>query len=586
MNLLYGLFPEVLESSGADAVDWADDSKFELPAGSVDNPSYGSEFIDNFNAYHTTYGNEPERMIRGLIPSQTNLWGAYVNFMARDVFCRNGGSLVLTPVESELKSLKRVIPSGSWVYFGIRFYLQERGLRCMSCGRSARALHVFKHPDSGQQLYLSSGCAARLFGVSRRVLDLAMNVVPLFERDLSYYFIVQGKGCMRQYAEYLMGRLGQVFIRGGVAALIHLSEFDVVFGQSKSLSNKDNIYCKFATGTMEHRSVDWVASHSALCANAKYEGGRLVPRVSEERIQDYLIVAREFAARNIPIPFSLCARINDVISHRLSLKQVAGSRGTSRSARSKEKGNVLNHGLCGEQITWTFYDSGLLVLSGSGEMDSWCQGPNAVASVPPWSEYFESITEVEVKGDMSNIGGYAFCGCTSLRKVTLANDIVILGPSSFWGCAQLKEIKFPMSLSSISEDAFYGCSGLKELVLPKGLQHIGTSVFSYCTGLTSVALPGDLITIGDRAFEGCSSLKEVLWGKKVAKIGEGAFIACTRLASVLLPESVTSVGKSAFLRLSPYSSVATWNSDLLKAYVHYDPALTHVSGYTVMGGRV
>lgn len=89
---------------------------------------------------------------------------------------------------------------------------------------------------------------------------------------------------------------------------------------------------------------------------------------------------------------------------------------TASVAFAAEDGRkVIDSGFCGaegENLTWTLYDDGELVISGEGEMDWYfveheSEGKETVRSAP-WSKYYETIKVITVEDGVTSIGNDAF----------------------------------------------------------------------------------------------------------------------------------------------------------------------------------
>ena len=92
---------------------------------------------------------------------------------------------------------------------------------------------------------------------------------------------------------------------------------------------------------------------------------------------------------------------------------------------------ITASGEVNENITWTLYDDGELVIAGSGEM------PDGFF---PWGSL--KVKEVRFVGNIKSIGNVAFWGCSDLEKIELPEGIEDIGESVFSGCANLKYIVF------------------------------------------------------------------------------------------------------------------------------------------------
>ncbi len=168
----------------------------------------------------------------------------------------------------------------------------------------------------------------------------------------------------------------------------------------------------------------------------------------------------------------------------------------------------------------------------------------------------EAIIPSEIDGyPVTEIGEYAFYGCTGLTSVTIPDSVTSIGYYVFSGCSSLTSVKIPDSVTSIGNSAFRGCTGLTSVTILNGVTSIGDSAFSCCTGLTSVTIPDSVTSIGNYAFDGCTGLTSVTIPDSVTNMGNGAFSDCTGLTSVTIPNSVTSIGESAFYGCTGLTSV-------------------------------
>lgn len=79
---------------------------------------------------------------------------------------------------------------------------------------------------------------------------------------------------------------------------------------------------------------------------------------------------------------------------------------------------ILNSGTIDGMINWTVYEDGRLTLDGSGSIADYSSS-NSV----PWYQNRTAITSIELSGDISSIGKYAFYACTNVTQIT--SNIVI-----------------------------------------------------------------------------------------------------------------------------------------------------------------
>ncbi|MGO5082166.1 leucine-rich repeat protein, partial [Oscillospiraceae bacterium LCP25S3_E4] len=154
------------------------------------------------------------------------------------------------------------------------------------------------------------------------------------------------------------------------------------------------------------------------------------------------------------------------------------------------------------------------------------------------------LTSVTIPSSVTEIGWGAFYGCTGLKSVTILSSVTVIGGSAFRGCTSLKSITvdknnknytsvngvlfnknkteilvypnaksssyvIPTSVKVIGASAFYGCTGLKSVTIPSSVKEIGRCAFEGCTGLTSVTIPSGVTVIGECAFSDCTGLKSI-----------------------------------------------------------------------------
>ena len=75
----------------------------------------------------------------------------------------------------------------------------------------------------------------------------------------------------------------------------------------------------------------------------------------------------------------------------------------------------------------------------------------------------ETIVVDGITYTITNIGNYAFYGCSSLTSITIPNSVTSIGRRAFQNCSSLASITIPNSVTSIGGNAFYGCSSLNSI---------------------------------------------------------------------------------------------------------------------------
>ena len=196
-------------------------------------------------------------------------------------------------------------------------------------------------------------------------------------------------------------------------------------------------------------------------------------------------------------------------------------------------------GSCGKNLTWKVDEStGILTISGSGEMDSWERGYDSCPA--PWGSC--KFNKVVISEGVTGIGDAAFVHCRDLEEIIIPETVTSIGAFALEECS-IKSVKLPKTLKSIGNAAFVS-TGLTEIEIPEGVKSLDSTFFD-CRSLEKAVLPNSLETIGRDVFYS-TALKSITIPKHVTSIGNDAFMNCRNLQSIELPESVTSLGDGAF----------------------------------------
>lgn len=79
-----------------------------------------------------------------------------------------------------------------------------------------------------------------------------------------------------------------------------------------------------------------------------------------------------------------------------------------------EETSVVNSGFCGlngDNLKWTLYSDGELVISGTGEMDWYnINGDKNTKKLAPWTNYYDNIAVITIEEGVTSIGNDAFVG--------------------------------------------------------------------------------------------------------------------------------------------------------------------------------
>ncbi len=206
-------------------------------------------------------------------------------------------------------------------------------------------------------------------------------------------------------------------------------------------------------------------------------------------------------------------------------------------------------GTCGDDLTWTLTENGVLEIRGRGAMENYSQG------TAPWYGSRASITAVDIGSGVTSIGDYAFFACINLTEVNIPQGVTSIGRNAFNACNKITDIIIPEDITKIDDFTFFGCSSLSSVIIPEGVASIGEYAFYGCSSLTSVTIPEGVTTIGGWTFYGCSSLTGVNIPEGVTSIGYSTFYGCRSLTGVTIPEGATTIGNFAFSGCTSLTSV-------------------------------
>ncbi len=132
---------------------------------------------------------------------------------------------------------------------------------------------------------------------------------------------------------------------------------------------------------------------------------------------------------------------------------------------------------------------------------------------------------------VTNLAENAFSG-VQITNVVVPFGVTVIPSYSFSNCNSLIEVRILGNITNIDNYAFSGCSLIENF----------NSNSQY-----SLKTPETVNTIGDYAFQGLGLILEVEIGDNVEHIGQGAFKGCNSIQTIALPfigESSDSIGKA------------------------------------------
>ena len=110
-------------------------------------------------------------------------------------------------------------------------------------------------------------------------------------------------------------------------------------------------------------------------------------------------------------------------------------------------------GTCGENLTWTLTNEGVLTISGEGAMYNFTVIVDLLplgvvpmneetAVLAPWSDYTTLIAKVVVEDGVTSIGNNAFAACENLKEIEIPETVTAIGDNVFTGCEALETVTY------------------------------------------------------------------------------------------------------------------------------------------------
>ena len=119
--------------------------------------------------------------------------------------------------------------------------------------------------------------------------------------------------------------------------------------------------------------------------------------------------------------------------------------------------------------------------------------------------YLNAVRRIEIGGNVTSTGEFAFVNCTSLSNVIIPNDVTI-NIGAFYSCVSLSNVIIPDGVT-INMGTFYKCTSLSNVIIPDGVSSIGDRTFQNCQSLASITIPDNVTSIGSYAFAHCYGVR-------------------------------------------------------------------------------
>ena len=267
---------------------------------------------------------------------------------------------------------------------------------------------------------------------------------------------------------------------------------------------------------------------------------------------------------------------------------------------------------CGDHLSWSLTDSGILTITGSGAMSDFSD------SNCPWASQKAAITTVSIETGVTSIGNNAFNSCENLLVLNIPSTLISIGADAFRACAKLTVVNYAgtsvqksaitigANNGNLTEADWYCSDGesqgigatsgtcgsrltwalsndgtltisgtgtmssytsssgtpwearkgnIKTVVIGSGVTSVGDYAFNGCVNLIAVNLPDGVKTIGSYVFFDCDSLISISLPDSVTAIGAYCFYSCDNLRNITLSDSLDSIGSNCFYSCRSLSSI-------------------------------
>ena len=256
-------------------------------------------------------------------------------------------------------------------------------------------------------------------------------------------------------------------------------------------------------------------------------------------------------------------------------------------------------GSCGDNLTYSLSDSGVLTISGSGPMSDFS------GSTQPWKDERTQITSIVIKSGVTSIGKYAFYNCTNLTKVDIPSSVTTIEGYAFGNCTKLRDVYIPSTVTTISSVTseykrfpFNSCSSYLRIYTDaasdnekwyqnwnsytatrpfgdstynyqklKVYYNVPLKEFNYWSNLnkdaTSIVIPSYISFLPEYIFMDCENIESIdLSQTSFQIIPKGCFSGCNSLAEIKFPNSLESCENDSFLGCNSLTRV--YISDISK----------------------
>lgn len=163
-----------------------------------------------------------------------------------------------------------------------------------------------------------------------------------------------------------------------------------------------------------------------------------------------------------------------------------------------------------------------------------------------YSNVPKSLRTVNVTG--SKIGNYAFYDCLGIENINMLGDVIQIGNSAFGVCSELKSITVGGDNYVVKDNILYDNIQKTIVCVPNriegditildGVTKIKAYTFNDL-GITAITVPNSVTEIEERAFVRCSALNSVRIGDGVGTLRTIAFENCPNIETLHIGSGVS-----------------------------------------------
>lgn len=196
--------------------------------------------------------------------------------------------------------------------------------------------------------------------------------------------------------------------------------------------------------------------------------------------------------------------------------------------------HVVSMGKCGDNATFTVYDDGKAVFSGTGDINIDAYGVFG----RPWKD----AMVIEIESGITEIGDSVFRN-TNIIKIDIPNTVKRIGNQAFYSCA-CPSILMPDSVTEIGDDCFRQ-GNISTIYLSENLSKTGRNALCGLK-ISQLEIPGSLKVVEGSLFSGCENLETVRFNEGVTTLNDNALSGLNNLAKVYLPSTITHIGQQRY----------------------------------------